>query len=127
MSGSLNKIMYVEDEPDIQAIAKLALEAVGGYNVMVCSSGQEALQKVNDFEPDLFLLDVMMPEMDGPTTLMELRKLDKFDETPALFLTAKVMPSEIDRFKSIGALDVIAKPFDPMSLAAQIQKIWDNR
>jgi len=127
VSGSLNKIMYVEDEPDIQAIAKLALEAVGGYNVMVCSSGQEALQKVNDFEPDLFLLDVMMPEMDGPTTLMELRKLDKFDETPALFLTAKVMPSEIDRFKSIGALDVIAKPFDPMSLAAQIQKIWDNR
>ena len=120
----LKRILYVEDEPDIQAVAKIALEAVGGFELKVCSSGDEALSEAAAFSPDLLLLDVMMPGMDGPTTLQELRKLSGLQETPAIFMTAKVQNNEIEHFKKVGALDVIPKPFDPMKLAEQIEKIW---
>jgi two-component system, OmpR family, response regulator len=123
--NSLQRILYVEDEPDIQAVAKLALEIIGGFTVNVCSSGQEALQNAEEFSPQLLLLDVMMPGLDGPATLNELRKIPSIAKLPAIFMTAKVQPSEIVYFKSLGALDVIAKPFDPMRLAAHIKAIWD--
>ncbi len=122
----LSKILYVEDDPDIQVIAQMALETVGGYATKVCSSGQEAITEGGAFEPDLILLDVMMPEMDGPTTLVNLRKVPGLEKTPAVFMTAKVMPSDIERYKGLGAVDVIAKPFDPMTLAARIQEIWGH-
>jgi CheY-like chemotaxis protein len=121
----LKRILYVEDEPDIRAVAQLALEAVGGFSLVVCGSGREALAAAPDFRPDLLLLDVMMPEMDGPSTLRELRKLDVTADTPAIFMTAKVQPNEVRQYKEIGALDVIAKPFDPMELAAEIKRIWE--
>ncbi|MCW8915955.1 MAG: response regulator [Magnetovibrio sp.] len=125
MSNSeLSKILYVEDDPDIQVVAQMALETVGGYTLCVCSSGQEALDQAEAFAPDMILLDVMMPEMDGPTTLGNLRKMDSLSVTPAIFMTAKVMPSDVERYKELGAVDVIAKPFDPMSLATRIQEIW---
>ena len=123
--ADLNKILYVEDEADIQAIAQIALENVGGFEVMICSSGQEAIQQAQDFNPDLLLLDIMMPGMDGPTTLKELRKLSGLSDTPAMFMTAKVQPQEIEYFKSLGAIEVIAKPFDPMQLAETIQQAWN--
>lgn len=122
--SELNKILFVEDEPDIQMIARVALENVGGFELSVCSSGEEALANAEAFQPDLFLLDVMMPGMDGPTTLQELRKNPMFSSTPAMFMTAKVQPQEVDFFKSLGALDVIAKPFDPMNLAQIIRDTW---
>ncbi len=121
---ALERIMYVEDEPDIQAVAKMALEMVGGFKVQVCGSGQEALVAVRDFAPDLVLLDVMMPGMDGPSTLARLRADPATAAIPVIFLTAKVQPPEVVRYQSLGALDVIAKPFDPMTLAAQVQRIW---
>lgn len=121
---SLERIMLVEDEPDIQAIARLALEMVGGFKVEVCNSGREALQKAPEFIPDLILLDVMMPGMDGPNTLVALRKLTETATTPVIFMTAKVHPSEVTVYKDLGALDVIAKPFDPMQLATNIRTIW---
>jgi CheY-like chemotaxis protein len=117
----------VEDEPDIQAVARMALEAVGGFTLQVCSSGEEALQTAVEFAPDLLLLDVMMPGMDGPTTLRELRNLPDLANTPAVFMTAKVQPQEIEQFKSFGALDVIPKPFDPMTLSDQITLVWQQR
>ncbi|WP_444997254.1 response regulator [Aliikangiella sp. IMCC44359] len=120
----LQKILYVEDEIDIQKVAQLALEMVGQLTVKVCSSGEEALSEVIEFNPDLILLDVMMPGMDGPTTLKEIRNLPSLENIPVAFMTAKVQPSEIEHFKSLGALDVIAKPFDPMELANQVQAIW---
>ena len=120
----LERILYVEDEPDIQAVAQIALEIVGGFSLKTCSSGQEALAAAVDFNPDLILLDVMMPDMDGPTTLGELRKLPGLAQTPAMFMTAKVQPQEIDHFKSLGAIDVIPKPFDPMTLSSHIKDIW---
>lgn len=122
--AELNKILYVEDEPDIQAIAQIALENVGGFELKICSSGQDAIQQAPDFKPDLILLDVMMPGMDGPTTLQELRKLDELANTPVMFMTAKVQPQEIAHFKSLGAIEVIAKPFDPMKLAETIKQAW---
>ena len=126
MSGaSLKKILYVEDDLDIQDVAKMALELVGGYTLCVCSSGAEAIEKSQAFAPDMILLDVMMPDMDGPTTLMELRKLPGLADTPAAFMTAKVMPADLDYYRSIGALDVVAKPFDPMTLATRVAEIWE--
>ena len=123
---NLERILYVEDEPDIQAVAKLALEMVGGYQVMICSGGQEALDKVAAYAPDLILLDVMMPGMDGPTTLQNLRANPATATIPVIFLTAKVQPSEVAQYQALGALNVIAKPFDPMTLAGQVRQIWEH-
>jgi len=123
-TDELKRILYVEDEPDIQEVAKIALEAVGGFTLKVCSSGEEAVKHAAEFSPQLLLLDVMMPGMDGPTTLIELRKLTEISDVPVIFMTAKVQPQEIAHFKSLGAIDVIAKPFDPMTLASTISTSW---
>lgn len=125
--SDLNKILYVEDEEDIQMIAQVALEDIGGYTVQICSTGKEAINKAPDFNPDLILLDVMMPDMDGITTLQELRKIGEFSNTPAMFMTAKIQPHEVQQLKELGALDIIAKPFDPMTLSEQIQASWDKQ
>ena len=121
----LSRILYVEDEPDIRAIVKMALEAVGGFTVLSCASGPEALIAAPDARADLLLLDVMMPGMDGPATLKELRGIPATCNTPVIFMTAKVQSAEIARYLALGALEVISKPFDPMELSAQIQRIWD--
>jgi two-component system, OmpR family, response regulator len=122
--STLKRLLFVEDEPDIQIVARLALEAVGGFQVSICSSGQEALANAPVFGPDLILLDVMMPGMDGPSTLKALRELSVTATTPVIFMTAKVQPYEVAEYKRLGALDVIAKPFDPMRLSANINAIW---
>jgi len=126
MAKELKKILYVEDEPDIQAVARIALESVGGFILEVCSSGFEALEKGPDFKPDLLLLDVMMPGMDGVSTLQELRKQPGLENTPAMFMTAKVRPSEIDQLRKEGAIDVIPKPFDPMTLSENLKSLWNK-
>ena len=122
--SELNKILYVEDEPDIQAVASIALKDVGGFTLEICSSGKDALAKAAAFKPDLLLLDVMMPEMDGPSTLAALRSMPETANTPAIFMTAKVQTHEVEHFKSLGAIDVVAKPFDPMTLAQTLRDIW---
>ena len=124
--STLQRILYVEDEPDIQAVAKLALEMVGGFTVKVCSSGEEAMRVAEAFAPDMILLDVMMPGMDGPSTLKALRALPALAEVPVAFMTAKVQPAEIAQFRALGARDVIPKPFDPMTLADQVRAIWER-
>ncbi len=122
--AELQKIMYVEDEPDIQAIAELSLQVVGGFDVTLCGSGTEALDKAPDIVPDLILLDVMMPGIDGPTTLSKLREIDALKDTPVVFLTAKAMNTEVEELQALGAVAVIAKPFDPMTLPDKIREIW---
>jgi len=124
--NDLNKILYVEDEPDIQAVARIALETVGSFTLEVCSGGQEALDRAPGFDPDLILLDVMMPGLDGPDTLQALRKLPGMEAKPVIFMTAKVMDSEVQRYLDLGAIGVIPKPFDPMSLAQQVTTIWQE-
>lgn len=123
----LKRILLVDDEPDIQTVTKMALEALGGFVVEVCGSAGEALTKAPVFGPELILLDVMMPGLDGPSTLKALREVPGIDAIPVIFLTAKVQAHEIAHYKELGALDVIAKPFDPMSISGNIKKIWDSR
>lgn len=122
--ADLQKIMYVEDEPDIQAIAELSLQVVGGFEVSLCSSGDDAIARAPEIAPDLILLDVMMPGMDGPTTLSKLREIDSLKDTPVIFLTAKAMTAEVNELRALGAIDVVAKPFDPMELPDKIRSIW---
>ena len=121
---SLERVLYIEDETDIQAIARLALEAVGGFVVDTCSSGREGIARATVCVPDIILLDVMMPDMDGPATLRALQQLPALAGVPVVFMTAKVQPQEIAHYRALGAVDVIAKPFDPMTLADQVRNIW---
>ncbi len=127
MSKALEKILYVEDDPDIQQIAVMVLETISGFTLAACSSGNEAIDRAVAFSPDLMLLDVMMPGIDGPETLRALRKFPELANTPAVFMTAKVQPQEVQEYLSMGALAVIAKPFDPMTLADELRKIWEKR
>lgn len=120
----LRRILHIEDDPSIQAVTKLALEAIGGYEVLSCSSGSQALEEVERFAPDFILLDVMMPGMDGPETLARLRERIDLQRIPVTFMTAKVQPGEIEHLRKLGARDVIIKPFDPMRLPEQIRSIW---
>ena len=125
MPQPLARILYVEDEPDIRAVAQMALEAVGGFTVIACSSGSEALAAAPTAHADLLLLDVMMPGLDGPSTLKALRAMPATAGTPVIFMTAKVQAAEVAQYRELGAIDVIHKPFDPMELSAQISRIWE--
>lgn len=122
----LHNILYAEDEADIRAIAQIALEDIGGFSVQYCNTGKEVLEALKHALPDIILLDVMMPEMDGITTLQEIRKVPEFVHIPAIFMTAKIQPAEVAEYKKMGVIDVINKPFDPMSLAEQIKNSWNK-
>ena len=126
MAG-LQRILMVDDESDIRTVAHLSLTVVGGFTVQLCASGAEALGKAEAFAPDLILLDVMMPGMDGPATLKGLREIPSLAKTPVVFMTAKVQPHEVLQLKAAGALDVLAKPFDPMGLPDSLRRIWAPR
>ncbi len=124
MRRELKRILYVEDEEDIRMVGEMSLVDVGGFEVGACPGGAEALAMAPGFAPDLFLLDVMMPGMNGPSVLRALRDLPGMQDVPALFMTAKIMPAEIAELKAAGALEVIPKPFDPMTLPDEIRAIW---
>ncbi len=123
-SPPLRRILFVEDDPDIQVVATMALESLGGFTVLACGSGTEALSRFGELAPELVLLDVMMPGMDGPATLAALRRLPSGGGVPVVFMTARVQAHEIAQYREMGAVDVIAKPFDPMTLAETVQAIW---
>ena len=122
----LNRILYVEDEEDIRMVGEMSLAEVGGFDVRVCSSGPEAIAAAASFAPDLLLLDVMMPGMDGPSALRALRALPGMAAVPAIFMTAKIMAAEVAELKAAGALAVVPKPFDPMTLPGEIRAIWSG-
>lgn len=123
---TLQRILHVDDEPDIREIARLSLDSIGGFTVETCNSGYEALEKAPVFTPDIILLDVMMPGIDGPTTLQELQKNQYTAGIPVIFMTAKVQTHEIDQYLDLGAVGVITKPFDPVNLSQQVAEIWDK-
>ena len=126
MGCALNKIMVVEDDPDIQLITRLGLEICGKYAVLVCSSGPEAVQSAAAFAPDLILLDMMMPGMDGLATMDALRKLPGLAATPTIFLTANAQDRLRQDLLQRGALGVILKPVEPQGLVDQIRTIWQR-
>jgi CheY-like chemotaxis protein len=115
------RILYVDDEPDIREVACLALGLDPDFEVRSCASGLEALDATASWSPDLILLDVMMPGMDGPETLDALQA--KFGDglVPVVFITARTLPADVERLWSLGAAGVIAKPFDAMKLAGEVR------
>ena len=126
MAMELRRILYVEDEEDIRMVGEMSLADVGGFEVRACASGPEALAAAAAFAPDLLLLDVMMPGMDVPSVLRALRALPEPITAPAIFMTAKIMAAEIGELKAAGALEVVTKPFDPMTLPDELRAIWSR-
>lgn len=124
--ATLNRILYVEDDADIREIVTMSLEMLGEFQVAACDSCANALDLVEEFNPDLLLLDVMMPDVDGPATLQVLREHVSAESAPAIFITAKVEAGEMASYRHMGVLGVIVKPFDPMILSGQIEEIWQR-
>ena len=124
MAYPLRRILCVDDEEDILQVAKLALETVGRFETRQCSNGADALIEARKFHPDVILLDVMMPQMDGLATLKALKQDPAIAGIPVIFMTAKVQPSEVKQYLELGAIGVVAKPFDPMELSQQVKKLW---
>jgi two-component system, OmpR family, response regulator len=124
--NDLKTILYVDDEPDIREVVQMSLSLVDGLDVQVCESGERALQLLPEIKPDLLLLDVMMPGMDGPSTLQKMRSIPALAKIPVVFMTAKAMPQEVARFRELGAASVIAKPFDPIQLGNQVVAVWEG-
>jgi CheY-like chemotaxis protein len=119
----LNRVLLVDDDRSIRRIAQIALAEVGHFQVMLASTGQEALNLAQKEQPDLVLLDVMMPEMDGFAVLIKLQKDPTTSAIPVIFMTASVTEDEQLQYRTLGVRGVIVKPFDPMTLAEQIKHI----
>jgi len=121
------RVLHVEDDADIQEIAKMALEFSGDFEVNQCASGEEALQRAADLDADVLLFDLMMPGMSGDILLDRFREIPRFNETPAIFMTARGQAEAVKSLKERGALDVIVKPFDPVTLGDQVRSILASR
>ncbi|MBZ4021778.1 hypothetical protein CKO11_04800 [Rhodobacter sp. TJ_12] len=124
MSEDLRKIMLVEDDEQIAFMTVMALEEIGGFEVLHCDNGSAAIDAFDTFAPQVVLMDVMMPGMDGPDTLKALRKNPKAKKIPVIFMTAKVQAHERQGYFEIGASGVIAKPFDPLVLSQKVKDLW---
>jgi CheY-like chemotaxis protein len=120
---SLHKVLLCDDEPDIRRIAEITLTRVGKLAVTLASSGAEALERAGRERPDVILLDVMMPDLDGPSTFQRLRSDPTTATIPVIFMTAKAQMHEVAAFRALGAAGVIPKPFDPMTLPAEVRRI----
>ena len=125
--AELKRILHVEDDEDILMIARLALADLGGFEVLQCMSGPEAVEKGAAFAPDLLLLDFMMPEMNGLQTLQALRAQAQLADVPAIFMTAKQIEVGQAEFAGLGVLGKITKPFDPVALSNDIARLWAER
>lgn len=123
----LQKILYVDDDEDMQLIVEVALSGFADYSLETCSSWDAAKEKIGTFMPDLILLDLMMPEIDGLAALKEIQSIDVIQKIPVIFLTAHLQPSQFGNLEQLGILGVVTKPFKPNLLAGQISALWDNR
>jgi CheY-like chemotaxis protein len=123
---TIQKIMMVDDEPHIRRIGELSLKNVGRWQVVLAGSGKEAVDLARRERPDVILLDVMMPGMDGPATLAELREGQDTASIPVIFLTAKAQRHEVERYRALGAAGVLTKPFDPMTLPDEVRAIVES-
>ncbi len=119
------KLLVIDDEEDIREVASLTLELQEGWEVAAAGSGMDGIKLARNAAPDAILLDVMMPDMDGPTTLRVLRSMDETKDVPIIFLTAKVQAADRRRYMDLGVSGVIAKPFDPLTLGRTICECLD--
>lgn len=120
------KVLYVDDEPDIREIVGISLGLDPDIRAETVGSGAAALERAARGDLDLILLDVMMPQMDGPTTFAALKQDPVGRDIPVAFVTARTQAHEVERFLALGAVGVIAKPFDPMTLAADVRRLKDR-
>lgn len=123
---SLRRILHVDDDDDIRMIVEIALSMGDDFELKQCSNGQSAIAAAREFRPDLLLLDVMMPEMSGQDLRAEIAALPGLEDVATIFVTAKAEDCFTRELRSDGALDVITKPFDPMTLAGEISDIWER-
>ncbi|WP_407935404.1 response regulator [Alkalimonas cellulosilytica] len=122
----LTRIMHVENDESIRMITEMALVDVAGFELLSCDGGQSALEQAEAFAPELVLLDVMMPKMDGLQTLAELRKLPLLASTPVVFMTAKIQQAEKQQYLDAGAIAVVEKPFEPMELGDTLRALYQQ-
>ena len=120
---SQKHILLVDDEDDIREVAGISLEAVGGWQVSSASSGTEGIAKALSERPDAILLDVMMPDIDGPTTFKRLQEAPQTRDIPVILLTAKAQTADRVRLEALGVAGILTKPFDPMALPDQVAGI----
>jgi CheY-like chemotaxis protein len=122
----IEKIFLVDDDPNIRRIAEISLKKLGPWQVELAASGRELIALLKQGKPDLLILDVMMPEMDGPTTFQSVKVQFPDFKQPVIFMTAKVMSHEVDEYLNLGAAGVICKPFNPKDLADEVRSICDR-
>lgn len=121
----IKKILVIDDDEDVLVIVKYSLEHLPGATILCVTSGKAGVQEARNFLPDIILLDVMMPEMDGLETLKQIRSISQIAHVPIIvLLTAKILERDLEYYYSLGICDVIKKPFDPLTLSARIQEIW---
>ncbi|MBH8553442.1 response regulator [Nostocaceae cyanobacterium CENA357] len=117
------RVLVVDNEQYIQEVAKICLETVAGWEVLTASSGQEGINQAAAWQPDVILLDVMMPDMDGITTFEKLQANSVTKKIPVILLTAKIQAADRRRYNQMGIISAIAKPFNPLELAGQIAEV----
>lgn len=122
----MNNLLLVDDDPTIRRIAEISLTRIGKWNVTTAESGAKALQILSSVTPDLIMLDVLMPQLDGIATFARLKELSAIADVPIIFMTAKVQTHEIQQYYDLGISGVIVKPFDPIKLPAEVQKIYEH-
>ena len=120
----LEKVLYVEDDEDIQRIVRMSLERVGKMSVDIVSNSTEAIDRMKAYKPDLVMLDWMMPEMDGPTLFRKMREDAEVADLPVIFITAKASQRELEELIRLGAKGTISKPFSPKDLPDQLRSLW---
>lgn len=118
----MRRILIIDDEDDIREVASLSLEATAGWQVITASSGARGIELAKQHQPDAILMDVMMPDVDGPTTFRQMQQTPEILHIPVLLLTAKVQGVDKRRFADLGVAAVLFKPFDPLTLAEQITR-----
>jgi CheY-like chemotaxis protein len=122
----IESVLYVDDDPDICEVVKTTLCLIAGLDVHTAGSGERAIDLAYELHPDLVLMDVMMPGLDGPSTLKRMREHALLADIPVVFLTAKVLPAEVAHFLQLGAIGVIGKPFDPLKLCDELFALWQH-
>lgn len=123
----LNHILCADDDPDMRMILEVALGAMGGWRVTLCADGEEMLAEAQADPPDLILLDAFMPGMDGRTAITQLRAHPQLSKIPVAFVTGHAAPSDVAELRALGAIGVLAKPFNPMELPALVRALWNSR
>lgn len=128
METQLRKVLCIDDDPDILVIARIALETFGGLSLSTSENGRDGVREAQACQPDLILMDVMMPDLDGPATLQLLREQEaqSANHVPVIFMTARAEQAQVDHYLSLGAAAVIPKPFNPMTLSKDLVAIWQG-